>query len=87
MQKVEEVARALFYDVEKWDAKSSDPWESTDKDERDAWLHVARIAIEAMRGPTPGMLAAEAGTCTTDQQQWNAALFNAMIDAALKEGE
>lgn len=55
----------------------------------------ARAAIEAMRGPTPGMLGAfwrqknlgaqEIGGEGDDRSDY--AAYNAMIDAALKEGE
>jgi hypothetical protein len=49
------------------------------------WDEVARAAIEAMREPTPEMLVNVYVTDMPDEPM-HAAVFRAMIDAALAEG-
>lgn len=59
----------------------SDAW-----DERDAYMDMARAAIEAMREPTTAMF--NAARPHMDSPSSNIAWWEAMIDAALKrEGE
>lgn len=46
---------------------------------------LATAALEAMREPSEIMKSSDAGICTTNTKVWNAALYRAMIDAALNE--
>lgn len=97
MLKVEEVAAALVRSRNGGECNVVD-WAAEARDNQtiaQAWED-ARAAIEAMRGPTPGMLIeagtmegySEAESCSlggpdADHVAW----WDAMIDAALKEGE
>lgn len=79
---IERVARALF--EEEWDDKSSDPWESAEEDEREAWRKSARAAIEAMREPTAAMEDAMEGVTEYGGHISPSNAWHAAIDAALK---
>lgn len=95
---VERVARAMFEaSIAMCDAQNMPPealnWdeipEKLPQDSRPMWLSFARAAIAAMREPTPGMVEAAPRMTGADGQEYLMGLvpvWNAMIDAALREG-
>lgn len=98
MQKVEEVARAIDPAIFRWRddmyayciRQGDSEEEARDIIDRTYPLHKtfdrARAAIEAMRGPTPEMIDAARETGVTSGEQ-SSRIYEAMIDAALKEEE
>ena len=91
---VEKVARALCaHDDLDWDAQANPFTSGSGDDNQVAYLSAARAAIEAMRGPTRAMIyTGEArreskGEGASRENYDAAAIFTAMIDAALSEGE
>lgn len=89
MQKLEEVARAIYEADDPW--ASAFPWPKLKEGEprADEYRRVARAAIEAMRVPTPGMVDAHFEAHAKADTFFASAedVFNAMIDAALKEDQ
>ncbi len=81
-EKVEHVARAMWDHDRYLSGRAA--WDSISIEYREAGLHIARLAIEAMREPTETML--EAGGVNAhplDRQDANE-VWRDMIDEALK---
>ena len=82
MTKLEEVARAM--DPELWDTVPEYKPPRAIEISREISLNRARLAIEAMKGPTAEMIAAAQKNCVIGQDNLAPCVFNAMIDAALE---
>ena len=99
MTKLEEVARAIYWDNRhsKWvggdDSEESNPenwrvivWEELEEHDRKIAMGAARAALEAMKNPTEEMIES---ACVADDHctppNVCESIFNAMIDRALEE--
>jgi len=101
-RKIEEVAAALrVAELASHGYEDVTPWETVDQERKELFLSMAKAAMEALKVPTEAMLKAgfaasphDVSGCrdqlqTTDEWTQEAVLgpYQAMLDAALKEGE
>lgn len=85
---IERVAKALStFDESNFPKFVKSDWEKLTPLARSAYRRRARAAIEAMREPTRMMIDAGASGCGEDSINVAMGAWDAMIDAALAEGE